>query len=462
MGFSHTWFINSLVCLYLFAAPSAGQETAGNDTSDKQLSVPRIHGVFLKPVAGVPFSGTVEIVSKQTLPDGSTYVLKTINYIARDSRGRTYNERRKLVAASYEKEPLVTSLHLYDPVKNLSTDLDPLTHIARQTRVTLTPEPEAGVVPDTNVELPNSLLKQVDLGTRMFRGMVLQGIRQSRQAEINEYWYSPDLSIVMSRKHEDPVWEQTINVTELDRVEPDPSLFVIPDGYWIVEVAETRNVPPSTQATSGVDILSDTKGIDFGPYLKQVTAATYRAWLPIIPESARPPVNKQGRVGIRFKIYPNGSVKEMILEFPCGDVALDRAAWGGVANASYPPLPKEFTGPFLELRFGFYYNQQPGKADHSLIPGPSNAPPLHQPTLMTCGLITERDPSVLSKYKGLGKYKALAVTKSQCWVGEAVSSVSQQDADYHALKFCEDFATRGNDPGPCTIRMRGDDQISTW
>ena len=80
----------------------------------------------------------------------------------------------------------------------------------------------------------------------------------------------------------------------------------------------------------GPEILSDTMGVDFGPYMKRVIAATYRSWIPIIPESARPPLDKQGRVGIRFKIYPDGSVKEMILEFPSGDVSLDRAAWGGL------------------------------------------------------------------------------------------------------------------------------------
>lgn len=123
------------------------------------------------------------------------------------------------------------------------------------------------------------------------------------------------------------------------------------------------NAPSQHPAMSaGVDVLSDTMGVDFGPYMQRVINATYRSWLPIIPESARPPLDKQGRVGIRFKIFPDGSVKQMILEFPSGDVALDRAAWGGITGASpYPPLPREFKGPFLELRFGFYYNLDPSK-----------------------------------------------------------------------------------------------------
>ena len=123
------------------------------------------------------------------------------------------------------------------------------------------------------------------------------------------------------------------------------------------------NAPSEHPAISaGADILSDTLGVDFGPYMRRVIADTKRSWYPLIPESARPPLDKQGRVGIRFKIYPDGSVKEMILEFPSGDVSLDRAAWGGITGASpYPALPKNFKGPFLELRFGFYYNLDPDK-----------------------------------------------------------------------------------------------------
>ena len=112
----------------------------------------------------------------------------------------------------------------------------------------------------------------------------------------------------------------------------------------------------------GVDVLSDTLGVDFGPYLQRVIFDTKRAWYPIIPEAAQPPLNKPGRVLIRFKILPDGSVKEMKLEGPSGDVSLDRAAWGGITGASpYPPLPKNFKGPFLELRFYFLYNIDPGK-----------------------------------------------------------------------------------------------------
>lgn len=123
------------------------------------------------------------------------------------------------------------------------------------------------------------------------------------------------------------------------------------------------NLPSQHQGMNGaVDILSDTMGVDFGPYIERVIWDTKRAWYPIIPEEARPPFNKQGRVLIRFKIMPNGNVQDMVLESPSGDVPLDRAAWAGITGAApYPPLPRAFKGPFLELRFYFLYNIEPGE-----------------------------------------------------------------------------------------------------
>ena len=42
---------------------------------------------------------------------------------------------------------------------------------------------------------------------------------------------------------------------------------------------------------------------------------------------------------------------------------LDRAAWGGItASNPFPPLPSNFGGPYLALRFRFYYNPEQARA----------------------------------------------------------------------------------------------------
>jgi TonB family protein len=113
---------------------------------------------------------------------------------------------------------------------------------------------------------------------------------------------------------------------------------------------------------SGVEVLSDTMGVDFGPYLRQVVQATQASWDLLIPEAARPPLLKQGKVAIQFIITPDGSIKQMQLVLPSGDVSLDRAAWGGITGAGpFPPLPKQFKGPYLALRFYFLYNEDTGQ-----------------------------------------------------------------------------------------------------
>ncbi len=106
-----------------------------------------------------------------------------------------------------------------------------------------------------------------------------------------------------------------------------------------------------------LDVLSDTMGVDFAPYLQRVLQAVRTNWYAIIPEVAQPPLREKGRVAIEFIITKNGTVAGMRLIGPSGDVALDRAAWGGITGSNpFPPLPGEFRGDNIALRFRFYYN----------------------------------------------------------------------------------------------------------
>ena len=109
----------------------------------------------------------------------------------------------------------------------------------------------------------------------------------------------------------------------------------------------------------GVQILSDTQGVDFSSWLHRWYYETEHTWDPLIPDEVNAPILKQGAVQIRFKVLPNGQVTDMQLEGRSGDTGLDRAAWGAITGSSYPPLPREFHGPYLELRALFLYNEQP-------------------------------------------------------------------------------------------------------
>lgn len=121
------------------------------------------------------------------------------------------------------------------------------------------------------------------------------------------------------------------------------------------------SIPVAHQGlNTGVDILSDTMGVDFNPYLKRIIYEIYHTWLPLIPEEARPPLNKQGETLIRFTILPDGRIGAMTLDGSTHDQAIDRAAWGSITGVGqFPPLPKQFHGPNLELRIHYLVNKNP-------------------------------------------------------------------------------------------------------
>ena len=115
--------------------------------------------------------------------------------------------------------------------------------------------------------------------------------------------------------------------------------------------------------TGEPEILSDTQGVDFRAWMQRWHHETQNTWDPLIPDEVNPPLLKSGMVAIRFKVLPNGRLMDgsLILEGRSGDTALDRAAWGALTGSNYPPLPRDFHGPYMEMRAFFLYNMQPGK-----------------------------------------------------------------------------------------------------
>jgi TonB family protein len=142
--------------------------------------------------------------------------------------------------------------------------------------------------------------------------------------------------------------------------------------------AEKKQEPSASTATSQaptgsadygcgqqttLDVLSDTRGVDFGPYLARVAHDVRMNWSRVIPESAKSPVMKKGKACIEFAILKDGRISGMKLVYSSGDVALDRAAWAGItASRPFRPLPVEFPGLYLTLRLKFLYNPSAGDA----------------------------------------------------------------------------------------------------
>jgi TonB family protein len=118
------------------------------------------------------------------------------------------------------------------------------------------------------------------------------------------------------------------------------------------------------KALDQAEILTDTMGVDFGPYLTRIVQIVRQNWYSIMPVSVQAPIFKQGKLSIEFVILKDGKTASMVVHTSSGDVALDRAAWGSITNSTpFPPLPKEFPGKLLGLRFYYFYNLEPGAGE---------------------------------------------------------------------------------------------------
>jgi hypothetical protein len=215
----------------------------------------RIPGIFMTPVANAPFSATVKILSHQPLPDGTEHVVTSVDHVARTSSGVIYNERRALVPVGFKDEPRLLGALIYDPNDRLSISLEPMSRLARER--TLDHPPVATPGPTApGPKIPGTV--ETDLGTQDMNGVELRGLRRERTIPANlsgtgkpititdDYWYSPALSVYLIIRHDDPrTGEQMVAVTDIDRHEPNGALFVVPEGYKVVD--ETPP-PPVTNA----------------------------------------------------------------------------------------------------------------------------------------------------------------------------------------------------------------------
>jgi outer membrane biosynthesis protein TonB len=127
------------------------------------------------------------------------------------------------------------------------------------------------------------------------------------------------------------------------------------------QLPSTRGVPGGRgSAAAGIEMLTPTEGVDFNDYLARVYQSVKRNWFAVMPASVE--LGDKGVVSLQFRIMKDGGVPdgEPVKVFGSGKEPLDRAAISSIrASNPFEPLPPAFSGPYIELRFTYYYNLQP-------------------------------------------------------------------------------------------------------
>jgi outer membrane biosynthesis protein TonB len=110
-------------------------------------------------------------------------------------------------------------------------------------------------------------------------------------------------------------------------------------------------------AFGGLEMLTPDQGVDFNSYLQRVYLKVKQNWFAVMPESVE--LGERGVVVLTFKIMRDGGVPsaEPVINHNSGKEPLDRAAYSSIrASNPFEPLPSQFSGPYIELRYTYLYN----------------------------------------------------------------------------------------------------------
>ena len=219
-----------------------------------------LHG---QTVAGAPYSAEEISSMVQTLADG-THITRTIptHKVYRDSAGRTRTERS--LGATVERKQSVdvpVVVEITDPVEHVKYTLDTVNKVAHKqaaARTALRAAPAGPGAPTTARAVPCPVLNDCAregpkvaverLGSRTVEGLLARGERRTTVIPagfegndrpvtvVSENWVSPELKITVLSTVNDPrSGESTRKLVNIDRSEPDPSLFLPPADYTVVE-----------------------------------------------------------------------------------------------------------------------------------------------------------------------------------------------------------------------------------
>ena len=251
-------------------------------------------GRLLTPVTGAPYSATITNEMVQTLSDGTHIAQTTPGTVARDSEGRTRQDAPLPSIGNLSAADAPHLVFIQDPVAQVSYTLDLTSKTAQKLpamppQVPATAAPAAAeasgatavtkeklfvqmgtggsvstggpmpALPDAGVEVmsfqkivtaendPTNTSTE-DLGSQTMQGVTVTGTRTTHTIPkgqigndapisiVTEVWTSPELQTVAYSKRTDPrMGEQTFQLTNITRSEPDSSLFTVPAGFTVTD-----------------------------------------------------------------------------------------------------------------------------------------------------------------------------------------------------------------------------------
>ena len=240
----------AVVCTFslLIGASISSQSPSPPSTAQQLLRRINVSGV--ENIAGQPFSADLEIEHNQTLLDGSHIHTVQHQKFYRDGEGRIRSEMYNRQGLDQESPEELTSVTITDTTANVRYSLQPRTLIAQRSTIfapqvqpQAPPRPAPAPVQQTQ---PQRKTTSEDLGTQTIEGISAEGHRYTTTWPVNsqgndaplvsasESWTAAELGLVIVQKMNDLRNGETVRrFKNINRGEPDPSLFQMPADYTV-------------------------------------------------------------------------------------------------------------------------------------------------------------------------------------------------------------------------------------
>ena len=116
---------------------------------------------------------------------------------------------------------------------------------------------------------------------------------------------------------------------------------------------EVFDNPQGGSGQYGPSIQFDTKGVEFGPWIRRFVAQVKRNWIVPIAAWAM-----QGHVVITFYVHKDGTISELRVEQPSSVDGFNNAAYNALVGSNPTfPLPAEYPSDRAFFTVTFYYNE---------------------------------------------------------------------------------------------------------
>ena len=340
-----------------------------------------------KLVKGAPYSAQAVTEMTQTLSDGNRIVNKSRAVLYRDSEGRTRREQTlRAIGPFAATGESPQTIFINDPVTGVSYTLDVRTHVARKTQsfhweyktaapvggekgnvttatarssergegkgeawtfsIPRTSEGDVGYAIAGSAK--SKQVKTESLGLEQIEGVEAEGRRTTvtiaagvigneRPIEIvTERWYSPALQTIVMSRHSDPRFGETsYRLTNIDRSEPDKSLFEVPADYTIKGGGAGVGYGVGAASGTGSGVSGGTSGAGSG----NINGGVLNGKATSLPLPEYPPLARQagasGAVKVMVTIDEEGNV--ISANAVSGHPLLQAAAVAAAQQARFAP-----------------------------------------------------------------------------------------------------------------------------